>query len=161
MSVAARLDRDLVAVPTADMPVDPAVLRASGLSKQFGGVTVLSDVTLNILPGEIHTIISENGAGKSTFMRLLSGYIESSEGTLSIDGHDVRFAKPDQAQAPVRGHVKLDAALITQANAKDYYFPDSPFSHRHRSPWRGAVRASPSQSKRKSHASQENPDADR
>lgn len=99
MSIAPRLDRDIVAAPTDGRPVGPAVLRAAGLSKQFGGVTVLADVTLDVLPGEIHAIIGENGAGKSTFMRLLSGYIEPTEGKLSMAGRDVRFAKPDQAQA--------------------------------------------------------------
>jgi ribose transport system ATP-binding protein len=81
--------------------VEPArnpVLRASGLSKQYGPVTVLSDITLDILPGEIHAIIGENGAGKSTFMRLLSGYAEPTGGSLSMGGGDVGFAKPEQAQ---------------------------------------------------------------
>ncbi|RWN48494.1 MAG: sugar ABC transporter ATP-binding protein [Mesorhizobium sp.] len=74
------------------------VLRAQQLSKQYGPVTVLSDVTLDVLPGEIHAIIGENGAGKSTLMRLLSGYVEPSRGTLSMSGHAVKFAKPSQAQ---------------------------------------------------------------
>ncbi|MGO4353075.1 sugar ABC transporter ATP-binding protein [Rhizobium sp. RAF36] len=74
------------------------VLRASALSKQYGPVTVLSDITLDILPGEIHAIIGENGAGKSTFMRLLSGYAEPTGGSLSMGTGEVRFAKPEQAQ---------------------------------------------------------------
>ena len=118
MSIAARL----VAVPTADMPVGPAVLRAAGLSKQFGGVTVLSDITLDVLPGEIHAIIGENGAGKSTFMRLLSGYIEPSEGTLSMDGHDVRFAKPDQAQSAGIALVHQEILLADALTVTDNLF---------------------------------------
>ncbi|EPE94200.1 ABC transporter (plasmid) [Rhizobium grahamii CCGE 502] len=74
------------------------VLRAENLSKEYGPVTVLSDVTLDILPGEIHAIIGENGAGKSTFMRLLSGYAEPTAGSLSMDKGEVRFARPEQAQ---------------------------------------------------------------
>ncbi|MBN9216944.1 MAG: sugar ABC transporter ATP-binding protein [Mesorhizobium sp.] len=122
MSIAARLDRDIVAVPTADRPTAPAVLRAAGLSKQFGGVTVLADVTLDILPGEIHAIIGENGAGKSTFMRLLSGYIEPTEGTLSIDGHDVRFAKPDHAQAAGIALVHQEILLADALTVTDNLF---------------------------------------
>jgi ribose transport system ATP-binding protein len=80
--------------PMAGQPV----LRAQGLSKQYGPVTVLADVTLDIFPGEIHAIIGENGAGKSTFMRLLSGYAEPSAGTLSMKGHEVKFTRPEQAQ---------------------------------------------------------------
>jgi len=74
------------------------VLRAENMSKQYGPVTVLSDVTLDILPGEIHAIIGENGAGKSTFMKLLSGYVEPTTGTLSLAGRPVHFTKPEQAQ---------------------------------------------------------------
>jgi ribose transport system ATP-binding protein len=74
------------------------VMQATNLSKRYGQVTVLSDVTLDILGGEIHAIIGENGAGKSTFMRLLAGYTEPSSGALSMDGEAVAFSKPNQAQ---------------------------------------------------------------
>jgi len=100
MPIAARIDKERESPLRQDdepKAVD-AVLRAQGLSKQYGPVTVLSDITLDILPGEIHAIIGENGAGKSTFMRLLSGYAEPSSGTLSMAGRPIRFAKPDQAQ---------------------------------------------------------------
>jgi len=82
---------------TDDLASHP-VLRAEGMSKQYGPVTVLSEVTLDILPGEIHAIIGENGAGKSTFMRLLSGYAEPTAGTLFMGGRKVGFSKPEQAQ---------------------------------------------------------------
>lgn len=79
---------------SAAMPL----LRADKLVMRYGLVTVLSDVTLDVLPGEIHAIIGENGAGKSTLMRLLSGYINPSVGTLVLDGQPVRFTTPHQAQ---------------------------------------------------------------
>ena len=85
-------------VSEKDGLVSHPVLRAEGMSKQYGPVTVLSEVTLDILPGEIHAIIGENGAGKSTFMRLLSGYAEPTAGTLSMGGRKVGFSKPEQAQ---------------------------------------------------------------
>jgi ribose transport system ATP-binding protein len=74
------------------------VLKAEGLSKVYDTITVLSDISLDILPGEIHAIIGENGAGKSTFMKLLSGYAAPSTGTLSMAGRPVTFVKPEQAQ---------------------------------------------------------------
>lgn len=74
------------------------VLQARGLSKAYGPVTVLSDVTLDILPGEVHAVIGENGAGKSTLMRLLSGHAEPSAGTLSMDGRKIVFPTPTAAQ---------------------------------------------------------------
>lgn len=74
------------------------LLRADKLVMRYGPVTVLSDVMLDVFPGEIHAIIGENGAGKSTLMRLLSGYINPTVGTLVLDGQQVRFATPHQAQ---------------------------------------------------------------
>lgn len=73
------------------------LLRADKLVMRYGPVTVLSEVTLDVLPGEIHAVIGENGAGKSTLMRLLSGYINPSAGSLVLDGQPVRFATPHQA----------------------------------------------------------------
>ncbi|QPC91532.1 sugar ABC transporter ATP-binding protein [Mesorhizobium sp. INR15] len=96
------------------------VLRAQNLSKQYGPVTVLSDVVLDIFPGEIHAIIGENGAGKSTFMRLLSGYVEPTSGTLSMAGRQMTFSKPDQAQdagiALVHQEILLAEALTVTDN---------------------------------------------
>jgi ribose transport system ATP-binding protein len=66
--------------------IAPTILKADRLSKQFGAVTVLSEITLDVRAGEIHAIIGENGAGKSTLMRLLSGYLSPSEGSTKHSG---------------------------------------------------------------------------
>lgn len=96
------------------------VLRAERLGKEFGGVTVLSDVTLDIRPGEIHAIIGENGAGKSTLMRLLSGYLRPSEGGLAMDGAPISFESPAHAQAVgialVHQEILLAEALTVSEN---------------------------------------------
>src|SRR4051794_5546199 len=99
MSIAISIDRENVStVPRTEENAAEPVRRATNLAKQYGPVTVLSGVTLDIMPGEIHAIIGENGAGKSTFMRLLSGYAEPSQGSLTMGGRQVKFTKPDQAQ---------------------------------------------------------------
>ncbi len=82
----------------AEAIAKPPVLRAEGLSKRYGPVTVLSDVSLDVRAGEIHAIIGENGAGKSTLMRLISGHADPTAGSLVVDGAPVRFATPHQAQ---------------------------------------------------------------
>ncbi|TGW07546.1 sugar ABC transporter ATP-binding protein, partial [Mesorhizobium sp. M2D.F.Ca.ET.145.01.1.1] len=107
------------------------VLRAQGLSKQDGPVTVLSDVTLDILPGEIHAIIGENGAGKSTLMRLLSGYAEPTRGTLSMAGRPVTFAKPDQAQEAGIALVHQEILLAEALTVTDNLFLGRELSRRH------------------------------
>jgi len=122
MSIAIRIEKETGSVLPLNDPSSLAgpVLRAENLSKQYGAVTVLSDVTLDILPGEIHAIIGENGAGKSTFMRLLSGYIEPSGGRMTMDGKPVRFTEPDQAQqagiALVHQEILLADALTVTEN---------------------------------------------
>ncbi|TCK30848.1 monosaccharide ABC transporter ATP-binding protein (CUT2 family) [Ancylobacter aquaticus] len=96
------------------------ILHAERLGKEFGGVTVLSDVTLDIRPGEIHAIIGENGAGKSTLMRLLSGYLRPSEGGMLMDGEPVAFHTPSDAQAAgialVHQEILLAEALTVTEN---------------------------------------------
>lgn len=74
------------------------LLHTENLGKQYAGVPVLSGITLDVFAGEIHAVIGENGAGKSTLMKLLAGYVSPSEGTLAIDGRQVHFATPHQAQ---------------------------------------------------------------
>ena len=54
------------------MPTDP-LIQLSGLSKHFGGVAALDEVSFDIRGGEVHAIVGENGAGKSTLMKLLAG----------------------------------------------------------------------------------------
>lgn len=97
MSVGLNLHREKCDVSNRGSEERQPVLRADGMSKDYGPVTVLSDVSLDVLPGEIHAIIGENGAGKSTFMRLLSGYAEPTAGTLTMAGREVSFSKPEHA----------------------------------------------------------------
>ena len=90
-------------------PTQPA-LRAEGLGKTYGAVTVLSDVTLDILPGEVHAIIGENGAGKSTLMKLLSGHVAPSVGRLLMGGSAAEF--PDAAAAEAAGVVLVHQEIL-------------------------------------------------
>lgn len=74
------------------------LMQLSGLSKAYGPVTVLSDVNLDIRAAEIHAIIGENGAGKSTLMRLISGHVRPTAGTIMLSGNEVAFGKPTEAE---------------------------------------------------------------
>jgi ABC-type sugar transport system ATPase subunit len=62
------------------------VVEARRISKAFGGVQAVDDVSLAVAPGEIHAVVGENGAGKSTLMRTLSGIITPDSGEVLIDG---------------------------------------------------------------------------
>jgi ribose transport system ATP-binding protein len=77
------------------------VLQMSGISKSFFGVPVLSDVDLDCRRGEVHAVLGENGAGKSTLMKILSGAYQPDAGTIILDGEQVTFGHPRDAQ--IRG----------------------------------------------------------
>ena len=66
-----------------------ALLQTTGLSRHFGGLAAVRDVSLSCRMGELHAVIGPNGAGKSTLINLLSGDLSPSSGRIAIDGHDV------------------------------------------------------------------------
>jgi inositol transport system ATP-binding protein len=76
----------------------PAILRMTGVSKQFPGVKALEGVDLEIAEGEIHALLGENGAGKSTLLKILSGAQAADEGRIELFGQEVRFESPHDAQ---------------------------------------------------------------
>ena len=90
------------------------LIEARGISKQFGSVEVLSDVDLDIHAGEILALLGENGAGKSTFAKILAGVHRPTCGTLKLNGQTVDVSSPIAAQ-------KLGIALIHQ---EPISFPD-------------------------------------
>ncbi|MDP4109993.1 MAG: sugar ABC transporter ATP-binding protein, partial [Bacillota bacterium] len=75
---------------------DPSreVLRVSGLCKYFGGVAANEDISLTLHRGEILAIAGENGAGKSTFCKMLTGVYHPDKGEIFIDGEKVKFDSP-------------------------------------------------------------------
>ena len=78
------------------------VIEARGISKRFGHVVALSDVSLQLYPGEVLGVVGDNGAGKSTLMKCLSGLHPPSDGEILVDGRPVRLGSPRDARAP--GH---------------------------------------------------------
>ena len=74
------------------------VFEARDISKSFGPVRALSNVTVTLNRGEIHSIIGENGAGKSTLMNIICGRFAPTEGQLFVDGAPVNFQSPKDAQ---------------------------------------------------------------
>lgn len=71
-------------------------LRATGLTKRFGGLVAVSDVTIDLRIGEIHAVIGPNGAGKSTLINLLSGDLHATSGEIVAAGHDLTGLSPDK-----------------------------------------------------------------
>ena len=73
-------------------------LELKGITKIFPGVKALDRVSFQLKPGEIHAIMGENGAGKSTFIKVITGVHQPDEGTIYIDGKQVEFKTPLDAQ---------------------------------------------------------------
>ena len=73
-----------------------ALLETRGLSKQFGGLAAVSDVSLAFEAGRVHAVIGPNGAGKTTFLNLLSGEMRPSAGAVLFKGHAITGLTPDR-----------------------------------------------------------------
>nr|MBA2518713.1 sugar ABC transporter ATP-binding protein [Chloroflexia bacterium] len=71
--------------------MDDVLLRASGISKHFGGIAALRGVDLELRAGEIHALMGENGAGKSTMAKIIAGVEQPDSGTISLRGQLVSF----------------------------------------------------------------------
>lgn len=81
------------AVATAKQPL----LELKGITKRFPGVQALSEVSLDLRPGEDHALVGENGAGKSTLIKVMTGFHQADEGAMLIGGQPVVFSNPHQA----------------------------------------------------------------
>jgi branched-chain amino acid transport system ATP-binding protein len=76
------------------------LLRARGVSRRFGGLIAVNDVSLELLQGEVHAVIGTNGAGKSTLINVLSGELPPTTGAVELLGRDVtRLSQPRRALA--------------------------------------------------------------
>lgn len=73
------------------------LLVASGISKRFGGVAALDNVSLEVRPGEVHCLAGENGSGKSTLIKVISGVETADSGTITIGGRTLSRVTPRQA----------------------------------------------------------------
>ncbi|MCC6918637.1 MAG: sugar ABC transporter ATP-binding protein, partial [Alphaproteobacteria bacterium] len=74
------------------------LLTVEGVTKRFGGVTALSDVSLDVRRGEILGLMGENGAGKSTLLKILSGVQPPTSGRITFDGNDFAPSSPQEAK---------------------------------------------------------------
>jgi simple sugar transport system ATP-binding protein len=93
-------------------PDAPVILEMIGISKTFGAVTALVDVTIKLRKGEVLALVGDNGAGKSTLIKILSGFHHPDSGRIVYEGREVRFRSPRDARAQGIETVYQDLALI-------------------------------------------------
>jgi branched-chain amino acid transport system ATP-binding protein len=78
------------------------LLSVKGLTRRFGGLVAVDDVSLNLSVGEVHAVIGTNGAGKSTLVNMLSGELAASAGTVMLGAHDVTaWPQPKRARVGI------------------------------------------------------------
>jgi ribose transport system ATP-binding protein len=84
--------------PVSTVEVHETLLRMEGIYKSFPGVQALSNCQFELRPGEVHALVGENGAGKSTMMKILGGIYDKDTGHIYLDGKEVNVTSPHKAQ---------------------------------------------------------------
>jgi len=106
-----------------------AILELKGISMSFPGVKALNDVSIAFLPGEVHALVGENGAGKSTMMKILSGVYQATEGSLVFKGEPVLFKNPQQAQTAGISIIFQEFSLIKNFTVIENVFLNREHTH--------------------------------
>jgi len=99
-----------------------AVLKARGLVKKYGRVVALDHSDFDLYPGEVLAVIGDNGAGKSSLIKALSGALQLDAGTIWLDGQPVNFANPMQARDLGIETVYQNLAVSPALNIADNLF---------------------------------------
>jgi ribose transport system ATP-binding protein len=101
---------------------NPPVLELRGVTKRYGNVAVLRNIDFDLLEGEVHGLIGENGAGKSTTVKLLAGVEEDYEGEMRVNGKVVRFRSPADAQDLGIGMVYQELSIFPHLTVAENLF---------------------------------------
>jgi simple sugar transport system ATP-binding protein len=106
----------------APNPSSEFILELEGVSKYFGTVIALKDVTLRLRRGEVHCLLGDNGAGKSTLIKTLAGVHRPTQGTFKVDGEPVAFQSPSDALDRGIATVYQDLALVPLMSVARNFF---------------------------------------
>lgn len=101
--------------------VEP-ILSAKGLVKRYGRVTALNDANFELMPGEILAVIGDNGAGKSSLIKAISGAVTPDEGEIRLEGKPIHFTSPMQARQAGIETVYQNLALSPALSIADNMF---------------------------------------
>ncbi|RUS65038.1 sugar ABC transporter ATP-binding protein [Pseudorhodobacter sp. E13] len=106
--------------PSAAAPV--AILALDAVTKEFPGVRALSEVSLSLYPGQVTALIGENGAGKSTVVKVLTGIYQPDGGRILVDGRPVRFANAQAAAAQGITAIHQETVLFDELTVAENIF---------------------------------------
>jgi len=103
------------------------LIELRSVSKYFGNVIALEDVSMSVHSGEVMCLLGDNGAGKSTLIKCLSGVHPPDEGTVLVDGHEIRFDSPRDALERGIATVYQDLAMIPLMSvARNFFLGSEP-----------------------------------
>ncbi len=88
------------------------IIEMKNIEKHFGAVIALGGVSFDVCPGEVHCLLGDNGAGKSTFIKTMSGVHKPTSGTILFEGKEMNFDSPRDAMAAGIATVYQDLAMI-------------------------------------------------
>jgi ribose transport system ATP-binding protein len=100
-------------------PIRHPFLKLEGVTKRYGGVTALANVDFTCSLGTIHAIVGENGAGKSSLMKIVAGVIRPDEGRIYLDGNLVHFASPADANRHGIACIFQELSLLPDLSVSD------------------------------------------
>jgi ribose transport system ATP-binding protein len=112
------------------MPEHELVLELQHISKQYGTVQALADVSLDCRAGEIHAVVGENGSGKSTLLGVASGFVELDHGVVLIGGRRLRRDSPALARNFGLGMAYQDNSQVAMLSVKENLFLATPRNQR-------------------------------
>lgn len=104
------------------------LLKLEHISKSFGGVKALQDVSMDVVPGEIHALLGENGAGKSTLMKVISGAHRADAGTLNFCGEPMKHHDPHKARKQGISIIYQEFSLMPELSVSENIFLGRPLS---------------------------------
>jgi ribose transport system ATP-binding protein len=118
------------------------LLRVEDLSKSFGGLRALNDVSLDVRRGEVHAVVGENGAGKSTLMKILGGIIPRDTGRTELRGKPFDFANPRDSIAAGIAVIHQELSVLPALDVVENLFMCRMPTRRGRILWRELDRMS-------------------
>lgn len=117
-------DMEDVPVTTSDTAAREStpLFRLEGVTKRFGGVVAVEDVSFDLRPGEVHALVGENGAGKSTLMKIVDGLYRPDGGELEVDGETVEFSSPRDSEAAGIAMIPQELDLFPELTVAENLF---------------------------------------
>ena len=105
-------------IPTLEPGKAPS-LEAINMTKRFGAMTALDNVSINIPAGSFHALLGENGAGKSTLVKCIMGFYSADEGAVRLNGKEINISNPKDARANGIGMVYQHFTLVPSLTAAE------------------------------------------